>query len=134
MYDTILVATDGSDPATRAADHAIDLASSFDADLYSLYVVDTRRYGSSMMSNADSVAEDLKERGQEILTDIASRADVDVTTEVRSGQPSQQIGEYADEIDADLLIIGNRGLTSGGEIGSTAERVVRYVDRPVITA
>ncbi|WP_254530825.1 universal stress protein [Natrinema gelatinilyticum] len=134
MYDTILVATDGSDPATRAADQAIDLASTFDADLHALYVVDTRRYGSSMMADADAVAEDLKEQGQEILADIASRADVDVTTDVRSGQPSRQIGDYADEIDADLVVIGNRGLTSGGEIGSTAERVVRYVNRPVITA
>ncbi|WP_254524134.1 universal stress protein [Natrinema caseinilyticum] len=134
MYDTILVATDGSDPATRATDQALDLASTFDADLHALYVVDTRRYGSSMMADADAVAEQLKEQGQGILADIASRADTDVTTQVRSGQPSRQIGEYANEIDADLVVIGNRGLTSGGEIGSTAERVVRYVDRPVITA
>ncbi len=134
MYDTILIATDGSDSADRAADHALDLASTFDADLHALYVVDTRRYGGSMVTDADSVTADLEERGRELLDDIASRADVGVTTVLRSGRPSQLIGEYADEIDADLLVIGNRGLSSGGEIGSTAERVVRYVDRPVITA
>ncbi|MDS0477695.1 universal stress protein [Natrinema sp. 1APR25-10V2] len=134
MYDTILIATDGSDSADRATDHALDLASTFDADLHALYVVDTRRYGGSMVTDADTVTADLEERGRELLDDIASRADVGVTTVLRSGRPSQLIGEYADEIDADLLVIGNRGLSSGGEIGSTAERVVRYVDRPVITA
>ncbi|WP_254764357.1 universal stress protein [Natrinema marinum] len=134
MYETILIATDGSDSAERATDHALDLASRFDADLHALYVVDTQRYGGSMVSDADAITADLEERGRELLDDIASRADVDVTTEIRSGRPSQLIGEYADEIDAELVVIGNRGLGSGGEIGSTAERVVRYVDRPVITA
>ncbi|WP_408958497.1 universal stress protein [Natrinema sp. 74] len=134
MYETILIATDGSAPAERAADHALDLASTFDADLHALSVVDTRRYGGSMVSDADAVTADLAERSRELLDNIAARADVNVTTELRSGRPSQLIGEYADEIDADLVVIGNRGLGSGGEIGSTAERVVRYVNRPVITA
>lgn len=134
MYDTILVATDGSQSANRALDHALDLASTFDADLHAIYVVDTRRYGGSMLSDSDAVVTEVENRGRELLEEIEMRADVDVTLTIRDGRPYEQIGEYAEEIDADLLVLGNRGLGSSGEIGSNAERVVRYVDRPVITA
>ena len=134
MYDTILVATDGSEAATRATDHALDLASTFDATLHAIYVVDTRRYGKAMLGDSGEATAELEERGRELLGDIETRADVDVTVTLREGRPHAKIGEYADEIDADLLVLGNRGLGSGGEIGSNAERVVRFVDRPVITA
>ncbi|SDJ90820.1 universal stress protein [Natronorubrum texcoconense] len=134
MYDTILVATDGSQSANRAVDHALDLASTFDATLHAIYVVDTRRYGESMLSGSDGVVTEVEDRGRELLEEIEMRADVDVTLTDREGRPYEQIGEYAEEIDADLLVLGNRGLGSSGEIGSNAERVVRYVDRPVITA
>ena len=134
MYDTILVATDGSEAATRATDHALDLASTFDAALHAIYVVDTRRYGKAMLGDSSEATAELEERGRDLLADIETRADVDVTGTLREGRPHAQIGEYADEIDADLVVLGNRGLGSSGEIGSNAERVVRFVDRPVITA
>ena len=129
MYDTILVSIDGSEPANRAAEHALDIASRFDSDLHALYVVDTRRYGSSAVAESDAILEDLTDQGQDLLEDLDIRADVDVTTEVRRGRPSA-------EIDADLVVLGNRGLggAGGGQIGSVAERVVRYANRPVITA
>lgn len=136
MYDTILVSIDGSEPANRAAEHALDIASRFDSDLHALYVVDTRRYGSSAVAESDAILEDLTDQGQDLLEDLDIRADVDVTTEVRRGRPSAEIDAYADEIDADLVVLGNRGLggAGGGQIGSVAERVVRYANRPVITA
>ena len=136
MYDTILVSIDGSEPANRAAEHAADIASTFDADLHALYVVDTRRYGSSALTESDAILEDLTDQGRTLLEGLDTRADVDVTGEIRRGRPSTEISEYADEIDADLVVLGNRGLggAAGGQIGSVAERVVRYADRPVITA
>lgn len=134
MYDTILVATDGSEPGDRAVDHAIDLASTFDADLHVTYVVDTRRYGDSMLPDSGEVVTDLEDRGNEILSEVAARSSVELHREIREGRPHEEIGACAEEIGADLIVLGNRGLGSGGEIGSVAERVVRYVDRPVLTA
>lgn len=136
MYETVLVATDGSDAANRAVDHACDIAATFDADLHAVYVVDTKRYGRSVLTNSGGVLEDLEERGREVLADVAARSAVEVTGEVRRGRPSDEIGARADEIDADLVVIGNRGLGAGpaGRIGSVAERVVRTAERPVITA
>ncbi len=40
MFDTIVVATDGSDSVGRAVDVAIELADRFDARVHALYVVD----------------------------------------------------------------------------------------------
>ena len=136
MYDTILVATDGSEAATRAVEHAIDLATTFDASLHAIYVVDTRRYGRAVLSDSDDLLDELETRGHDVLDDITSGADIDVSTIVRRGRPHEVIDAYAGEIDADIVILGNRGLGAGreGQIGSVAERVVRYVDRPVMTA
>ncbi len=134
MYDRILVATDGSTSAERAIDQALDLAKTFDAELYGISVIDTRRYGDSMLSDSEQVLGDLEEHADELLEDVRSRADLDVTTELREGRPHVEIAEYAMETDADLIVLGNRGMGSGEEIGSTAERVVRNVARPVLTA
>ncbi|WP_293029435.1 universal stress protein [Natronococcus sp.] len=134
MYETILVATDGSDPASRAVDCATDLASTFDADLHGISVVDTYRYGDSMLSGDQTVVDDLRDRAEAVLEEFEGRADREVTTELRRGRPHEEIGDYAAAIDADLVVLGNRGLGAGGEIGSSAERLVRSVDRPVLTA
>ncbi|WP_126664325.1 universal stress protein [Haloterrigena salifodinae] len=136
MYNTILVATDGSDAANRAVEHATDLAAAFDADLHAIYVVDTTRYGQAVLSESSGVLEELKERGEALLEDVATRSDVDVTTEIRNGRPDEAIDSYAAAIEADLVVLGNRGLGGGpsAEVGSVAERVVRSAGRPVITA
>ncbi len=134
MYKRILVATDGSEPADRAVDHALDLGSKFDVEVHAVSVVDTRRYGDSMLTGTEAIVDEVTERAAEILGDVERRADVDVVTSVRRGSPATEIGSYADEVDADLLVLGHRGRESADEIGSTAERVVRTVDRPVLTA
>ncbi|MEY7847790.1 universal stress protein [Natrarchaeobius sp. A-rgal3] len=134
MYERILVATDGSEAASRALEQALDLASTFDAELHAIAVVDTRRYGDSMLTDSADVVGDMSEYATELLNDVRSRADVDVTTELRRGHPPKAIGDYAESVDADLLVLGHRGRGSGDHIGSVAERVVRDVDRPVLTA
>ncbi len=95
MYDTILAATDGSDAANRAIEHAIDLASSFDADFHAIYVVDTTRYGQAVLSESDGALDDLEQRGEGILDDVAARSDTDITSEIRRGRPAEEIDAYA---------------------------------------
>jgi len=136
MYEIILIPTDGSDSANRAVEHAVDLASTFDADLHAIYVVDSRRYGSRVVSDADVILEELADRGRRILEELRDRADSEVTIELRRGRPNEEIVAYAGEVDADLIVLGNRGLdaSAGAPLGSVAERVVRTAGRPVITA
>ncbi len=73
MYERILVATDGSEAANRALEQALDLASTFDAELHAIAAVDTRRYGDSMLADSADVVDDLREYATELLTDVHSR-------------------------------------------------------------
>lgn len=134
MYERILLATDGSEHATRALAYALDLAATFDADLFAVSVVDTHRYGDSVLSGPATVVDDLEHRAESVLADVERRAPGPVSTELRRGRPHEEIAGYAASIDADLVVVGNRGLGEDDTIGSTAERVVRYAGRPVLTA
>lgn len=139
MYDTILVPTDGSDPANRAVEHALVLADRYDASIYGVYCVETYRYGETALSSAEIVLNQLEEQGDAILHELESRADnagIDCDWRLCHGQPWKQISDIADAVDADLVVIGyqGQGHTRTKKIGSVAERVVRNVDRPVLTA
>ena len=139
MYDTILVPTDGSDPANRAVEHALELADRYDADVHAMYCVETHRYGEPALSSAELVLDTLEDRGAAMLEEIADRADnagIDCTWNVCHGRPWEEVREKADELDADLIVIGFQGRSHGrpGKMGSVAERVLRHADRPVLTA
>lgn len=139
MYDTILVPTDGSDPANRAVEHALEIADRYDADLHTLYCVETHRYGEPALSSAEIVLDRLEDQGAAMLEEVRDRAEnagLDCSTEVCHGRPWEMIHEKGDELDVDLIVIGVRGKSNvpGGKIGSVAERVVRYANRPVLSA
>jgi nucleotide-binding universal stress UspA family protein len=139
MYDRILVPTDGSEPADRAVEHALELAEQYGTTVHVLHVVDTARYGEPSLSSAEIVLNELEERGQELLEEVADRADdrgIPVETELRHGRPHLVITDYADEVETDLIVLGYQGQTHAmeGHIGSVAERVVRTAGRPVLTA
>jgi len=64
MYDTILVPTDGSDPANRAVEHALALADRYDARVHALYCVETHRYGEPALSSTEIVLDQLEDQGK----------------------------------------------------------------------
>jgi len=136
MYDTILVPLDGSDSANRAAEHALELADRFDASLHALNVVDTRLYGEPSLSSTEIVVDELEDRGHGLVDDFAKRADnvgIETQTRVCHGVPHEEILDYADQEDADAIVMGYQGQTHRHKIGSVAERVVRDGSRPVFT-
>ena len=53
MYDDILVPTDGSDEVSAALDQAFELASTYNATVHALYVVDDSRGSSGLMGLDD---------------------------------------------------------------------------------
>jgi len=139
MYDTILVPTDGSDPANRAVEHAMEIAEQFDATVHAMYVVDTDRYGEPALSSAEIVLQELQEDGRGLVADVVEQGDshgVTVETRVCHGTPHEEIVTYADEIDADLVILGYQGHSHHlrGHMGSVADRVAHAAGRPVLTA
>ena len=140
MFDTIVVATDGSDSVRRAVSVAVDVAARFDAEVHAVYVVDA----GEVESSPDTVREDLRDalddQGRDALDRVSDAArdrdgDLDVTIEVREGRPASEIDAYARSVDADLVAMGTRGRHGENRflIGSVAERVVRTCPVPVLT-
>lgn len=132
MYERILVPTDGSTNAEAAMERAAALATTFDAEVHVLHVIDTRRYDTSI----ESAVEPLRERGEEYierLVEIAEDADVPFTTAIELGRPAHQILEYVTDHDLDLIVMGTRG--RGGLprrlLGSVTDYVVTHADVPI---
>jgi nucleotide-binding universal stress UspA family protein len=140
MFDTILLPTDGSDGALRAARHASTLAGAFDATVRVVNVVDERRYGSTgaEVEGPRTVQKDAFEReGREAVERVEAVLgdDLEVETDLLYGTPHEAILADAADHDADLVVMGTHGRTGLDRllVGSTTERVVRLADRPVFT-
>jgi len=134
-FDTIVIATDGSESVRRAVSVALDLADRFDATVHALYVVDEGEVASSPEQVREEMRDALDESGAAALETVASATDRPVTTAVREGRPATVIREYAVDHDADVVAMGTRGRHGENRflIGSVAERVVRTCPVPVLT-
>lgn len=135
MYDAICFPTDGSDAANAALEHALDLATTYDAKLYVLYVADTNR--DSVTTLGTTVVDALVEEGEATVEAVEKRAadrGIDVLADVVQGDPSQAIVEYVDDRDVDLVVMGTHGRRGLDRylLGSVTERVIRTVDVPVL--
>ena len=136
MYDRILVPVDGSDSATAALDHALEIASDHDAPVTLLYVADTNEPSQTRVGT--DVVDVLEREGEEIVSDARERAadsDASVTTDVVQGVPHEAIVEYAGTKDVDLVVMGTHGRDGLERYvgGSVAERVVNAAPMPVLT-
>ncbi|SER14275.1 universal stress protein [Natrinema salaciae] len=140
MFDTILIPTDGSDHADDAAETALELATIHEAAIHVACVADTGPLSELHLPGDAASAEDaMRGRAQEYVDAVVDRADaagLDVTGTVLEGPPESELIEYADEIDADLIVMGTRG--RGGvhrmAMGSVTDHVVRFGDVPVLVA
>jgi nucleotide-binding universal stress UspA family protein len=135
-YDEILLASDGSDAAEAATDHALLLAEAFDAKLHVIYVLDVAEPSQDVDDSAEHP--DLKakrERALEYPVEQAERADITVTSVTMRGSPSDALVTYAGQEDIDLIVMGTHGRSGFDRllVGSVAERVVRNAPAPVVT-
>jgi nucleotide-binding universal stress UspA family protein len=135
MFDTVVIATDGSKSGERAVAAAVDLAERFNAIVHALCVLDESQVNSLPEHLHDEVHEALQTQARESLDTIADQVETESATAVRVGDPARQIARYAEEVNADVVTTGTRG--RDGEhsflLGSVAESVVRTCPVPVLT-
>lgn len=134
MYERLIIAVDGSDEAKRAARRGLRLAQGFDAAVDVLSVVEQKPLG---LTTTSAEKAQLRERGEVALTEVeqlASQLGQTVSTRLLEGKPAVRISEYADERDADLIVVGRQGLTGLGRwlLGGVTERVLHRSDVPVL--
>ena len=138
MYEHVLVPTDGSDGTMQALEHALDIASTRDATIHALSVVDRRLYLAAGEDQKDELKETMEVDARaavERVADAASEAGVECTTTVRDGIPYRSILEYADESGMDLIVMGTHGRSGRDKLanlGSVTERVVENTDTPIM--
>jgi nucleotide-binding universal stress UspA family protein len=136
MYNRIIVATDGSDNARRAARHALDLARRYGAELHAVYVIETRTGYDNAIVDPDTVREHRRDEGREALTAVETEGDSDVSvvTSLREGVPHEELLTYIDDQEVDLAVVGARGRSAFKTIllGSTTEALLRADRVPVL--
>jgi nucleotide-binding universal stress UspA family protein len=139
MFETVVIATDGSESAQRGVEMALDLAGRFDAAVHAVYVLDSGEIRASPEQHRDALEDALETAGGEALSFVEEHAagavDQEVVTSVRVGDPADELIAYAEAVDADVIATGTRG--RHGEhaflLGSVAEAVVRRSPVPVLT-
>jgi hypothetical protein len=104
MYDQILIPTDGSEGTRGAVEHAIDLATTYNAALHTIYVVDTNvGIDTSVAGTLDA----LEEAGENVIDGVIQQAEAagveTIESVVAQGTPHQAILDYVDEHDIDLV-------------------------------
>lgn len=124
---TYVVATDHVDTSARVCDYLIDRVHTDDV----IHAVNSLPGGNATDNR------DIRD-GEEALNVIFSRLGGVTTVEthqfVRGNEPHEDVLRHADEVAADELVIGirQRSQTSNVVFGSTAQRVLRGADRPVV--
>jgi nucleotide-binding universal stress UspA family protein len=118
MFETIVVGTDGSDTAAQATAQAVDLARTLGARirLVSAYepvsdrrLREERRETPEDLQWAITPREDV-ETVLEAAAATAREAGVDVEVFARQGDPADAILDVAEETEADLIVVGNKGM------------------------
>jgi nucleotide-binding universal stress UspA family protein len=142
VFKSIVVGTDGSDTATQAVRQAADLASAVGAklELVSAYEpVPQQR-----------LAGERRDAPEDIQWAIGPREDVDATLEAaaalarekgvqvevfpRQGDPADAILDVAEESEADLIVVGNKGMTGAKRflLGSVPNKVSHHAPCSVL--
>ncbi|MGA8297444.1 MAG: universal stress protein [Acidimicrobiales bacterium] len=113
MYGAIVVGTDGSDRAGIALQEALKLAKATGAKLHVVQVLSTgagfaNDYQGQLI--VDRIREDAERVRAQVLKDAESGG-VSVETHTPDGNPADAIIDVAEATQADLIVVGNRGMT-----------------------
>ena len=124
MFGIVLFPLDSSRQALETATKAIELARSHNGRMVLLSVVEPNRPG---MEDPAVVAQ-LRERAR-LQVD---QAGVACGVVERQGQPAFVIGDVADELNVDVIVMGSRGVNLETESESTAAKVIQLAPCPVL--
>jgi nucleotide-binding universal stress UspA family protein len=134
MYHRIVVGTDGSATADRAVDAAGGIARLTGGSVHIVTAYRPVRAAAVVAGAAAAqtwFGEEERQVAEELVTAAADRLKergVAAVPVARLGDPADVLLATAEEFDADLLVVGNRGMTSVRRylLGSVADRVVHH--------
>lgn len=132
MYNTILVAIDGSAVSEKAFEAAIEQALAWKADLHAVYVVETGLFTDIPADNKLEVMYSLLEQegagALDRVKELARKKNIPVTTHFEQGHAGDTILLKAQAISADLIVLGSHGKSNVDRLllGSVSSFVVEH--------
>jgi nucleotide-binding universal stress UspA family protein len=136
----ILVATDFSEHSKRVVRYAFDLKRLFEASIYMLYVIETGHaieWAIRQGHFTNSMDKMREWAGHQLvnLTPDEFMQDPTVIRRVETGSPSDVIAGIADDVGADLTILGTHeyGTVHKYLIGTTTDKLLTRISTPILT-
>lgn len=134
MGQSILVAFDGSDPATRAIETAV--TAFVDPDVTVVHVLDPAALvgyagmEGAVMTDLERIRESREEEAAQLLSEaeeIADAAGASIETVTKVGDIANAVVQHAEEEEMDHVVVGSHGRKGVRRLllGSVAERIVR---------
>lgn len=136
MYQSILLAVDGSENSMRAGKQAAQLASLIKGvEVTVLYVSDFNEDSNEEVYDGGSIEFELSRKKKiQPVRESLERENIYYKTEIMHGRPAPVIIELANDGNFDLVVIGSRGLNPISEmvLGSVSHKVLNHVHCPVL--
>lgn len=144
MAKTILVPIDGSEHSRKAIEFAADVADPATDKVCLLYVIPAQEAQRTMVLGAAAISvpvdtEELEAIGEKVLAagrQVASDAGcTSVETKSTTGDPAAKIVSEAEEVSADMVVMGSRGLSdlAGLFMGSVSHKVTHMAPCTVVS-
>jgi nucleotide-binding universal stress UspA family protein len=142
MFSRIVVGTDGSETAKQAVREATELAKQTGATLYVVSAFDPvpqsrlreeRLEAPSDIEHTVNPNEDVDAILGEAAREVEG-AGVAVQTVARQGEPADAILDVAEDENADLIVVGNKGMTGAKRflLGSVPNKVSHHAPSSVL--
>lgn len=136
MFKKILIASDGSKIALKAAEKAAYLAKQHpETEVEVIYVADGATTKTDVLHhwNKLDIDQDRKNRIKSTIQ-VLNESELNWDLKICHGDPGPTIVDYANKNNFDLLVIGSRGLNAFQEmvLGSVSHKVVKRANCPVL--
>jgi nucleotide-binding universal stress UspA family protein len=142
MFRQIVVGTDGSDTAGKAVAQAAELAASVGSTLLIVSAFEPVG-GQRLRDEASQAPDDVRwmvnpredvDATLQSATELAEEKGVAVRTFARQGDPADAILDVAEEEHADLIVVGNKGMTGAKRflLGSVPNKVSHHAPCSVL--
>jgi nucleotide-binding universal stress UspA family protein len=112
MFETVVVGADGSSTAAEAVKKAIELAQLHDGTLHIVSAYKPQQF-SSQGAGEFSKSLESGDVAESLLADLASKArlaGLTVEMHAESGDPAHAICAVAERVNADVVVVGNKGM------------------------
>ncbi|HZJ00925.1 MAG TPA: universal stress protein [Gemmatimonadaceae bacterium] len=133
--DTILIAVDFNEPSVTAAEWASRIFSGSKISLVNIVEPPPPAPALAMRyPSTAKVVDEARDSAEKKLNELSARIAPGASAQVRTGRPHEEIMKAADELLADVIVVGRQDVGSAGwaRVGAIAQRLLRNARTPIL--